>query len=356
MKKYLFSVVLAASATLAVHAQYKITAHLDSISDGMAYLQIHGQVVDSAVVKNGKFKMMGKKPLKGATYVSLSNNKSWGLSFWMGNDHVKIKSGAFKRDIDIVGSKTQDEYDEYCKVMEPIWSEGRKNLGDMKKQASMSDKERQQIEDKYHDKEDSVFMTFASRYPASYITLNHVYNKRVMDKYPFSKYSEMAKVFAPGAFVGDQWNTFMELYNKDLSLEPGHEFPAFSMNDVYGKQMSLSEYKGKKYLLFTMSNYGVGDYNEDLKLRRELYGKYSQSGLEMVDYMMANDMVNVMKPAVNYDLKWHFVTDLKGWYNPWLGEHGIDHITQNFLIDKNGVIIAKNLFGDDLKREIEKLF
>lgn len=267
-----------------------------------------------------------------------------------------MKNGASRRDIDIIGSKTNDEYHEYCRVMEPVWTEGRKALGDMKKQASLSEKERQQIENAYHAKEDSVFMTFARRFPASYITLNHIYNKRGIDKYPFSVYSEMAKVFTPGAFEGDQWNTFMTLYNKDLALEPGHEFPSFSMNDVYGKQISLSDFKGKKYVLFTISSYGVSDYNADLKLRRELYGKYREKGLEMIDYLLAGDMINVLKPAANYDLKWHFVTDMKSWDNPWLKEHAIDHITQNFLIDKNGVIIAKNIFGDGLKREIDKLF
>lgn len=75
-KKYLFSVALAASMALTAQAQYKITAHLDSIPDGVAYLKIHGQNVDSAVVKNGNFKMVGKKPLKGAQYVSLSDDKS----------------------------------------------------------------------------------------------------------------------------------------------------------------------------------------------------------------------------------------------------------------------------------------
>lgn len=82
MKKYLFSVALASSMALSAQAQYKITAHLDSIPNGVAYLQIRGQNVDSVVVKNGNFKMVGKKPLKGAQYVSLTDNKSWGLSFW----------------------------------------------------------------------------------------------------------------------------------------------------------------------------------------------------------------------------------------------------------------------------------
>ena len=68
------------------------------------------------------------------------------------------------------------------------------------------------------------------------------------------------------------------------------------------------------------------------------------------------ESVGVMKAPANMGLRWHFVTDLKGFYSPWLKEHGIDHITQNFLIDRNGMIIGRNLFGKDLEREINKLF
>lgn len=357
MKKYLFSVAMAASMVLTANAQYKIVAHLDSIPDGMVYLQLHGRNSDSTIVKNGSFVLTGNgKPIKGADYIYLTDNKSWGVAFWMGNDQVTLKSGASKRDFTIQGSKTQDEYEEYLRVMKSTWDEGRKALAEIRKNTSLSDEERQRIEDVYHAKEDSVFMTFAHRFPASYVVLNHIFNKRVLDKYPYPKYSEMAKVLTPGAFEGDQWDDFVKLMNKDLTLEPGHVFPAFSMNDVYGKNVNIADFKGKNYVLFTLSNYGVSDYNSNLKLRRELYTKYHQKGLEMVDYMMAGDMINVIKPAANFDLKWRFLTDLKSWDNPWLNEHAIDHITQNFLIDKNGVIIAKNLFGDDLVREIEKIF
>ena len=354
MNKILFTTALAASMALSAHAQYKITAHLDSIPDGVAYLQICGENVDSATVKDGNFVIVGKKPLKGVKYASITDNKTWGMALWLGNENVTLKSNPSKRDIDIIGGKTQDEYEEYRRVMAPIWDEGRKALDDASKQTS--EEERQRIEDSYHDKEDSVFMTFARRFPASYITVNHIYNKRVMDKYPFSKYSEMAKVFTPGAFEGEQWDTFMKIYNHDLELEPGRPFPAFSMNDVYGKNIDLADFKGKKVVLFTISNYVAPNYKDDFAVRRELYSKYRSKGLEMVDYSLAQEMVDVLKAVANYDLKWRFVTDLKGWRNPWLGAHEIDHITQNFLIDKNGVIIAKNVFGDDLKREIEKLF
>lgn len=61
MNKILFTTALAASMALSAHAQYKITAHLDSIPEGVAYLQIRGENVDSATVKDGNFVIVGKK-------------------------------------------------------------------------------------------------------------------------------------------------------------------------------------------------------------------------------------------------------------------------------------------------------
>jgi len=98
------------------------------------------------------------------------------------------------------------------------------------------------------------------------------------------------------------------------------------------------------------------DYDADLPMRKQLYGKYAQKGLEMVDYAFNRDTVGVMKAPANMGLTWRFVTDFKDFDGPWLKEHAIDHITQNFLIDRNGIIVGRNLFGKDLEKEIEKMF
>jgi hypothetical protein len=50
---------------------------------------------------------------------------------------------------------------------------------------------------------------------------------------------------------------------------------------------------------------------------------------------------------------WH-VSDLKQWNSEAGQLYGINSIPMNFLLDKNGVIIAKNLRGADLEAEIDK--
>ena len=49
------------------------------------------------------------------------------------------------------------------------------------------------------------------------------------------------------------------------------------------------------------------------------------------------------------------VSDLKGWYSSAAATYGVSFIPQNFLIDGNGIIVGKNLRGEELDNALEKL-
>lgn len=339
--------------SLGAQAQYTIHAETEGLKDGMVYLEYRGQKQDSAVVAGGKLEIASPRHIEGVEYVHLTNNIDWGMAFWMGNDNVEITVKG--KDCTIKGSKAQDDYDTYVSFMTPIWNEGRAISAQMTNDVAKYDSLQQIIDNKYKPREDSVFLEFARQHPASYITLNHIYNWRVMSKYPYERYKKGVDLLTPGAFEGEQWRVFQHLMACDLSMAPGHPFPALTLADVYGKPIDVQAFKGK-YLLLTISSYGLSDYDTDLNLRRELYDKYHAQGLEMVDYQLCSDTIALMKAPANLGLRWHFVSDFKSWDNPWLKEHEIDHITQNFLIDPQGNIMARQLFAEDLRREIEKIF
>jgi hypothetical protein len=49
-------------------------------------------------------------------------------------------------------------------------------------------------------------------------------------------------------------------------------------------------------------------------------------------------------------LTWTHVSDLKYWNNAVAVQFGIQSIPANFLLDPNGVVIGKDLRGEDLNR------
>lgn len=50
------------------------------------------------------------------------------------------------------------------------------------------------------------------------------------------------------------------------------------------------------------------------------------------------------------ELIWDYhVSEFKGWYSPTAVKFGINSIPSNFLIDENGIILAKDLRGQKLE-------
>ena len=70
----------------------------------------------------------------------------------------------------------------------------------------------------------------------------------------------------------------------------------------------------------------------------------------------ANDQKDKWVAAIKKDgLDWTQVSDLKGWDNQVAAQYGIKGIPMNFLLDKEGKIIAKGLTGEDLEKKLAEL-
>jgi len=54
-------------------------------------------------------------------------------------------------------------------------------------------------------------------------------------------------------------------------------------------------------------------------------------------------------------IPWTQVSDLKGWKNEVSTYYGIQGIPSNYLVDPNGLIIARNLRGDALQEKLKEL-
>ncbi|HET8753575.1 MAG TPA: hypothetical protein VFM59_04370, partial [Salinimicrobium sp.] len=55
------------------------------------------------------------------------------------------------------------------------------------------------------------------------------------------------------------------------------------------------------------------------------------------------------------NLTWNQVSHLMFWDDPIALEYGVRAIPAAFLLDENGVIVAKNLRGDDLENKVAEL-
>ena len=54
-------------------------------------------------------------------------------------------------------------------------------------------------------------------------------------------------------------------------------------------------------------------------------------------------------------LPWISVSDLRGEASPAVGAYNVQALPANFLIDREGNIVAKNLYGNDLEKHVTAL-
>ena len=131
-------------------------------------------------------------------------------------------------------------------------------------------------------------------------------------------------------------------------------FPEIAMQDMYGNVQRLSSLEGKVILLHFWSA-AIGNSNAMNADLKEVYAKYKEQGFEIFQVAVDTSKALWINTIQEQKLPWISVSDLLGETSPTLGAYNITNLPANFLIDREGNIVGKNLAGDSLEKEIKKL-
>jgi peroxiredoxin len=83
------------------------------------------------------------------------------------------------------------------------------------------------------------------------------------------------------------------------------------------------------------------------------YELYHDKGLEIVGVSLDKDKASWVQAIAQTGQKWPQMSDLKGWDCEGTALYGIQSIPANVLINEQGEIVARDLRGDFLLKEVE---
>ncbi len=117
---------------------------------------------------------------------------------------------------------------------------------------------------------------------------------------------------------------------------------------------SLSSLKGKYVLIDFWASWCSPCRQENPNVVKA-YQMYKDKGFDILGVSMDQNKKNWLKAIKDDNLTWHHISDLKGWACEGGKLYGVNSIPHSVLIDKEGIIIAKDLRGEELLNKLAEL-
>ncbi len=309
-----------------------------------------------ATVKNGTFILKGHVKATDACIISFPDEQKRIILF-MGNNTVSIKSADDDMsDIAITGAPANLDYDEFLYDIKPLNDFVNMYRSQMQSAQSQEayDSLMIMLNTSYNIYQSSVDRFLTRKHNSAVAALLLAYS---YDTDPNKDVFLLQKRFESltGEALESQFaKNIQTVIERDKVGAVGSKAINFTQKDTSGRDVSLSEFKGKYVLIDFWASWCHPCRLENPNVVAA-YNKYKEKNFTILGVSLDSDRRNWIF-AINKDkLEWTQVSDLKFWGNEVAGLYNIRAIPQNLLLDPDGKIIAKNLKGEELDQKLSEI-
>ncbi len=343
--------------------QYKITGTIEGLTSGTALLQKGNQrtpiTVDSVSFEKGKFVFKGAVPEPDFYIIKFADTLGV-IPLLLENKEITINVHIDSiYDADIKGSESTTKFIEFDRNLGDFEMKFR-DLYEEYVQANMSGDAAKvkEIEEQYEGIE-----TEQMDYMKNFVKSN---SKLFVGPFVTSQYLMVQIEHTELEQIAAEFDTtmnsskYMVMINDRIGtmkrVAIGQPFVDFTLNDTTNTPVALSSVIGQKYVLIDFWAAWCGPCRHENPTLVKNYAKYKDKGFEIFGVSFDKSRDAWIKAIQEDGIIWPQVSDLKYWDCEAGKLYGVRGIPHNVLIDKDGIIIAKNLRGDDLGAKLEEIF
>ena len=368
MKKIIFRVLSLSSLIFlsscgSSNNQFELIGNID-VSDGtMIYVLQADQnnqpyIKDSTSVQSNSFKFKGISSTPQISYIQVNGVNGYVLAILENGD---IKADIYKDSISksrVYGTKSNDDFIKY-KAETKYLVDTMNNISSDAQSAIMNGDvdTAMELEKEYNSKEREVMLyewDFIVDNLDSYMSAlllevfmieNKVNKDSIIDVY--ESFSNRIKVCDVGKNIADLLSQFED------PIEVGEIAPDFTAPSIDGPDITLSNelLNNKVTLLDFWAAWCRPCRIENPNLVR-LHKKYKDAGFDIIGVSLDRTREQWEQAVIDDNLPWTQVSNLNFWNDPVARRYSIRSIPQSYLLDKNGLVMGKNLRGQELEDRI----